>query len=171
MDPLAQLQDIQLPDKIHNYPIAIGWWILAIICIALLLFISFKIIKNKKIKHSQQQALSKLSSTETTIEECVTVLKWAALQYFPRKNIANLYGEGFYLFLQNTLPLQHQEKFKTLSADSLQNMYQKNSSVEENNNFHQASIYWLKHALPPKNNLAATTNSLAVSEALPENKS
>lgn len=182
MDPLAQLQDIQLPEKIHSYPIAIGWWLLAIICISLILFIAIKIINNKKLRRSQQQALFQLASNNTTTEHCVASLKWAALQYFPRESVANLYGESFYQFLMSTLSNEHQERFKTLSSDTLQKLYQKpvnlsinsgissdtgpNISSSNSDDFHQASLFWLKHALPPKSNTAAV-----VSNNLPEGNS
>lgn len=165
MDPLAQLQDIQLPEKINNFPLAIGWWIVAVIIIALLIFISLKVIQYRKTRHSQQHAITQLSSTETlNVAECVTVLKWAALQYFPRERIANLYGEGLYAFLLDTLPVNHKEKFKALSTDSIQTMYQKDIPENENNNFQQAAKYWLKHALPPKNNIASH-NEISESES------
>lgn len=155
MDPLAQLQDIQLPEKIHSYPIAIGWWLLALICIGLILFIVIKIINNKKLRRSQQQALSQLTSNDTT-EQCVTSLKWAALQYFPRESVANLYGNDFHQFLIRTLPAKYQEKFTALSGNTLQDMYQKNNNSNNNDDFHQAAIFWLKHALPPKEKLKLT---------------
>lgn len=154
MDPLAQLQDIQLPEKINNYPLAIGWWIIALICIALLIFISIKIINYKKSRKVQQQAITQLTAEESmSVADCVTVLKWAALQYFPREHIANLYGEGLYEFLLDTLPVNNKEKFITLSTDSLQSMYKKNTNQTDSNSFKQASAYWLKHALPPKKNI------------------
>ena len=162
MDPLAQLQDIELPNKINNYPIAIGWWLLAIICIGLILFVAIKVINRKKRQRSQKIALLQLTSTTPTTEDCVASLKWAALQYFPRVSIANLYGENFHQFLITTLPNKYQEKFKVLSSDSLQKLYQKpidldNESTESsgnnstnNDDFYQASLIWLNHALPPK---------------------
>ena len=153
MDPLAQLQDIELPEKIHNYPLAIGWWIIAVICIALLIFISFKIINYKKSRRLQQKAIAQIKSNNTlNTADCVAVLKWAALQYFPRKNVANLYGNNFHKFLLEALPNNHQEEFKNLSKDSLQTMYEKDLSDSDNISFQQASVFWLKHALPPKTN-------------------
>lgn len=157
MDPLAQLQDIQLPEKIHNYPLAIGWWVLAVICIALIIFISLKIINYKKIRRSQQKAIKEISSNDTlNVTDCVTLLKWAALEYFPRENVANLYGESFYHFLLTSLPIKHQDKFKALSADTFQNMYQKTQSENNNASFQQATKFWLNNALPPKQNKAPT---------------
>jgi len=174
VDPLAQLQDIQLPDKIHNYPIAIGWWLLAAICIIILLVVTFKILQYKKLRRAQKQALTTLNSIEknaepTEISEYVTILKWAASSYFPRENIAHLYGAGFNTFLLNTLPIKHKNHFQTLAGDSMQNMYQKKSAVTEKTQFHQACVYWLKHALPPKNLAKASKASLS-EKNIPENE-
>lgn len=151
MDPLAQLQDIQLPEKINNYPIAIGWWIVAVICIALIIFISVKVINYKKARRLQKQAIEKINASENMkVAECITLLKWAALQYFPRENVANLYGESFYNFLVTSLPENRQDKFKTLSGNTLQTVYQKTPTNIDNKSFQQATSFWLKHALPPK---------------------
>ena len=161
MDPLAQLQDIQLPDKIPNYPIAIGWWILAILSIAVIIFISLKIINYKKSRRPQKAALTQINTHQViSTSELVTILKWAALQYFPRENIANLYGKSFHLFLINSLPTKYQAKFEALAADTLVNMYQKEVPNETADNFAKASIYWLKHALPPKQNTLETPQVL-----------
>ncbi|MFT6919940.1 MAG: hypothetical protein ACJA2G_002583, partial [Cognaticolwellia sp.] len=38
MDPLAQLSDIHLPANVHGYLIAPGWWLLAVIILALIIY-------------------------------------------------------------------------------------------------------------------------------------
>lgn len=151
MDPLAQLKDIQLPTNIHNYPIALGWWLLAIICLAFVVWVSVKILRQKKIKQPQKLAIKQLSiNNNASIEECVTVLKWAALAYFPREIVANTYGETLHAFFIDTLPEKKQAQFKTLSTECLHSMYQKNNASIVSSDFQKAAVLWLTHALPPK---------------------
>ena len=150
MDPLANLQDIQLPEQIHNYPIALGWWILIISIIALIIFITLKILKHKKKAKLQQQAITQLLSNDPNIENTLTILKWAALQYFPRQEVANLYGKSFQLFLTKQLPQKYKSEFERLCANTLDNRYQTNLKSEDIQNIHNAALLWLKRALPPE---------------------
>ena len=149
MDPLANLQDIQLPEQIHNYPLALGWWILIISIIVLVIFISLKILKYKKKAKLQQQAITQLMASELDIDNTLTIVKWAALQYFPRQDVANLYGKNFQVFLTKQLPEKYKNEFEQLCANTLEKRYQTTLKNEEIQNIHHAALLWLKHALPP----------------------
>ena len=151
MDPLEKLQDIQLPNQIHNYPIAIGWWILVVIVAVVIFFIVAKIIKAKKAAKNQSLAINQLNSNEPDIDNSITILKWAALQYFSRSEVANLYGNHLKTFLVTQLPEKHKHEFNQLCANTLENRYQNTIDNESVKNFHKASLLWLKQALPPKN--------------------
>lgn len=164
MDPLAQLKDIQLPSEIHNYPLAIGWWILAVLIIAIIIFTVVKIQKTRKQQQAQKQAIKALLNQEPSVEHAVSVLKWAALQYFPREQVANLYGESFQRFLTTQLPHKNQQDFIDLCGASLENQYQTNNNVNDEN-FHQASLLWLKKALPPKLPTPLTKKELMEADA------
>lgn len=159
MDPLANLQDIQLPEQIHNYPIALGWWILIMSIIALIIFITLKILKHKKKAKLQQQAITQLLSNEPNIENTLTILKWAALQYFPRQEIANLYGKSFQLFLTKQLPQKYKSEFEQLCANTLENRYQTSLNNDDIQNTHNAALLWLKQALPPKEFKHSSSNT------------
>ncbi|MFB0981111.1 MAG: DUF4381 domain-containing protein [Alteromonadaceae bacterium] len=151
-EQLAQLKDIHLPEQVHNYPLAYGWWILlALLLIGLILSI-LKWQKNRKLSHAKKLALTNLNNTQNN-DEIVTLLKWAAFQYFPRNEVASLHGEQLENFFINKLPTKHQEKFQTLCGQQLNNKYQpvENSSSETlNNTLQEAADLWLNQALPPK---------------------
>ncbi len=51
-DPLAQLRDIHLPDPISWWPPAPGWWVLAVVVLALLFFMT------RKVRHTVQYHVS-----------------------------------------------------------------------------------------------------------------
>lgn len=149
MDPLAQLKDIHLPDQIHHYPIAIGWWILIVIVIASIVISVIKIKHYKKIRRAKSKAITHVKQA-TSNQDIVSTLKWACLQYFPRETIAPLYGESFYGFLHTRIPSKQQENVSNTMKDPLNMSYQNNIS-EFDTEFQKAALLWLSLALPPKN--------------------
>ncbi|MBA6288648.1 DUF4381 domain-containing protein [Colwellia sp. MB3u-4] len=157
MDPLAQLSDIHLPANVHGYLIAPGWWLLAVIVLALIIYGLLK-LRQAMIKRQAQKMALKQLSTATDISAMVALLKWAALQYFPRSQVAHLTGNAFKSFLIATLPPKHQQEFTELSAEHFVSVYQSvAASTTENKisaEFSSAAKLWLSHALPPKKELA-----------------
>ncbi|ARD43562.1 DUF4381 domain-containing protein [Colwellia sp. PAMC 21821] len=162
MDPLAQLSDIHLPSNIHNYPIAPGWWLLAIITLALIIYAVVK-LRQYFIKRKVQKIALKQLSTATEISTMVTLLKWAALQYFPREKVAHLTGDAFKAFLVTTLTAKQQQKFADLSAEHFKSVYQSDSASQSTDDFSAAATLWLSHALPPKKDLSMSASSPAKS--------
>ncbi|MBA6342089.1 DUF4381 domain-containing protein [Colwellia sp. MB02u-10] len=157
MDPLAQLSDIHLPANVHGYPIAPGWWLLAVIVLAIIIYGLLK-LRQAMIKRQAQKMALKQLSTATDISAMVALLKWAALQYFPRSQVAHLTGHAFKSFLIATLPTKHQQKFTELSAEHFVSVYQSttaNTTASKiSAEFSSAAKLWLSHALPPKKELA-----------------
>ncbi|ASP46666.1 DUF4381 domain-containing protein [Cognaticolwellia beringensis] len=165
MDPLAQLSDIHLPSNVHNYPIAPGWWLLAILALALIIYTVVK-LRQYFIKRKVQKIALKQLTTATEISSIVAMLKWAALQYFPREKVAHLTGDAFKTFLITTLPTKQQDKFSELSAEHFNSVYQSDSASQKTDDFSAAAKLWLSYALPPKKDLpvlasAITKNSSA----------
>jgi ABC-type transport system involved in Fe-S cluster assembly fused permease/ATPase subunit len=157
MDPLAQLSDIHLPVNVHGYLIAPGWWLLAVIVLALILYGLLK-LRQAMIKRQAQKMALKQLSTAADISAMVALLKWAALQYFPRAQVAHLTGNAFKSFLIATLPTKYQQKFTELSAEHFVSVYQSVAASTTANKiaveFSNAAKLWLNHALPPKKELA-----------------
>ena len=163
MDPLAQLSDIHLPNNVHNYPIAPGWWLLAVIVLAILVYGIIKLRQYFKARKVQKQALKQLSAaSETSV--IVALLKWAALQYFPRAHVAHLTGDKFKGFLIESLPAKHQESFSTLSGDHFNSTYQSNANEHNVDDFSAAAKLWLNQALPPKKTLPVLTDTTNTTE-------
>jgi len=147
-DQLARLKDIHLPEQIHNYPVAFGWWILLACLLVSIAFLVIKWQKRRKLCHAQNVALARLGKTQSN-DEIITLMKWAAFQYFPRNELASLHGEQLENFFIQKLPLKRQDIFKSLCEQQFKNKYQRNenSSIES---FKQAAHFWLSHAIPPK---------------------
>ena len=61
MDPLAQLQDIHLPEQVHNYPLAPGWWLLLIVIGILLIWSIAIFVKHWRLNKQKRFALRQLN--------------------------------------------------------------------------------------------------------------
>ena len=166
MDPLAQLKDIHTPLPIHNYPVAIGWWILAALIVVAIIWLWRKIRKTQKLKQHQKQALMQLQNPELNLEQIQSILKWAALCYFPREKVASLYGEQWMAFLQQNLPEKHQTKFTQLTEDTnwLEGHYETNNSQINLEEAKAIAKFWLSNALPIKPNSLLPANSFETKE-------
>lgn len=152
MDPLAQLHDIQTPEPIGTFPLAIGWYLLIAIIVLLVVFLVRHIIKQKRLKKNQKQALSSLENAQTN-QAIMGILKWAALAYFPRQQVAHLHSSEFFDFLNNKLPVKKQLHFQSLSDNHFESLYQQQEN--DSASLKSAAHYWLVNALPnsshPKN--------------------
>ncbi len=151
------LHDIHLPEQVSNFPIAPGWWlILAAILITALW--SYKKYQQKKCLNAcKNQALTFLSNnTALSAKECISLLKWAAMQYFPRQQLAKIYGADFQLFLTKQLPEKHQNSFSQLTTAAFSSQYQskQESGVSTDQDCQQATKLWLNYALPIQKSLA-----------------
>lgn len=145
------LQDIHVPEPITNYPVAYGWWILAVLILLTIVLIIIKVRKTAKRNQVKKQALTQLKdNVDISNSELISLLKWAAMHYFSRVELAKLYGESLQQFLVNQLPEKYQSKFTELSDEAFKNQYQANFHNEVDTSFQQAVLLWLNKALPPK---------------------
>jgi len=158
MDPLSQLQDIHLPEQINNYPLAYGWWILAAILLSLTLWLVRRLLKKRQLNQAKKQAVNLLVNTELASDEIFATVKWAALQYFPRQQVANLYGEDLQRFLTITLPKKQQQNFASLWQSAIEHQYKLEQDDTDISSLKTAALSWLKLALPPKNTLEYIEN-------------
>jgi primosomal protein N' len=149
-NPLA-LQDIHVPEPITNYPVAYGWWILAALILLAFVLIIVKFKKTAKRNQVKKQALTQLKNNiDISNSELISLLKWAAMHYFSRVELAKLYGESLQHFLVKQLPEKHQIKFTELSVEAFKSQYQASFHNQVDTSFQQAALLWLNQALPPK---------------------
>ncbi|MDP1604587.1 MAG: DUF4381 domain-containing protein [Legionella sp.] len=112
LSPLAKLRDIQLPKSISWWPLAPGWYILAILL--LLFFFGLVYFFHRKHLHARakREALQLLANYEQEYEagakiqlissQISALLKRVALVYFSRSQVASLNGAAWINFLNNT---------------------------------------------------------------------
>ncbi|QBY03338.1 DUF4381 domain-containing protein [Thalassotalea sp. HSM 43] len=163
MDPLENLKDIHLPDSIHAYPIAPGWWILLALVLAIVVYLLIKNKRKQRFLRQQKTALVQLQQLEApTVEQCVAILKWVAMHYFQRHLFANNFSVELLQALKVKLPEQHQAKFIELAESALAQQYRKNANTIYGEDMQRAAIYWLTHIdLVSKNNTSIGANTSA----------
>jgi hypothetical protein len=149
MDPLAQLKTIHLPEQINNYPFAYGWWILLFTVIVICMLTLRKYLRHRKNCHAKRQAMNSLKENNLDAEQLISLLKWAALHYFPRQQVASLSGDKLQNFLTSCLPAKQQEAFINLLQPALAKRYQRDEQ-QNTDELSGAVMLWLKNALPPK---------------------
>lgn len=163
MDPLEQLKDIHLPQEIHNYPIALGWWLLALFILMLIIFSSLKIRQGLIKRKAKKLALKKLTDVNDATS-AIKILKWTLLQYFPRQQVAHLSGKSLQAFLNASIPIKQQATFQQLCQNGFDTVYQRPANTDKESSKHnivQATTLWLKHTLPPRKELLME-NSLSL---------
>jgi len=158
LDPLAQLSDIHLPSAVNQYPIAIGWWLLALLIIVLLVMATVRLRRYKKQRQVKNTALKQLQQNkEMNVDKVLLLIKWVALSYFPRQQCANLYGEKLQQFLLTTLPEKMPQEKKQQFREQLsqytpvfERIYHKDGDNISDKKVNQLALTWLKNALPPQ---------------------
>jgi len=149
----VQLHDIHVPEQVSNFPIAPGWWLLLILVVIIAVWTYKKLKKNKRLNNSKKQALTELENKPSmSATECITLLKWAAMQYVNRQQLAKLHGDNFQDFLMTQLPEKYQASFIELSTAAFKGQYQVTQATTTPANIdsdcQQATKLWLMHALP-----------------------
>lgn len=162
-----ELKDIHVPEQISNLPVAYGWWILVTLIVLIIIFTILKIRKTAKRNQVKKQALAQLNlslknNAQMTTSDTIALLKWAAMHYFSRAELAKLFGDSLQKFLISQLPIKHQKNFTDLSEQAFLNQYHAQPKTSKdadtdvgvekaktNENLHQAAALWLTYALPP----------------------
>lgn len=105
-DPLANLRDLHTPPAIEFWPLAPGWWALAIISICLIAFALHRWRRYqqrsafKKAAQSQIKQLSARCDDDSDyLQQLNRLLKQTALAVNPRQDIASLHGSAWLQFL------------------------------------------------------------------------
>lgn len=150
-DPLSELADIHLPDPIGFWPLAPGWWILAVIVLIAAFFLARRYIAQWKINRGKMYAVRELDkclrefrSAKATapeasfdqlklnfVSEINAVLRRVALKNFPGQNPASLSGELWITFLRQNgdASLLDDELAQTLSQGRFARHWQVNEDA------------------------------------------
>lgn len=106
---LSQLRDIHLPTPISWWPPAPGWWLLAVLVVAIP-FGLYALYRRRQRNNWRRSALTELarlrqqfqaqpSSTQMIVSELSVLLRRVAICCFPRDEVAMLSGDKWLAFL------------------------------------------------------------------------
>lgn len=150
---LSQLRDIHLPPPIGHWPLAPGWYFLAVLVFGLLLiglFRTWRIYHNGRAKREALQRLAQIrqqyqqdQNSQTCSANLSILLRQVALAYYPRAQVAGLHQAAWIDFL-NQKNLFNQEAQKAL----LELPYQLPQQADLNPLLH-ATYLWIKHRGKP----------------------
>ncbi|RLP52789.1 MAG: DUF4381 domain-containing protein [Ketobacter sp.] len=108
-DPLAQLKDIHLPESIGIWPPAIGWWLLAIILLALVIGGLIWLLKRHQATAYKRVAQAQLQEIESRFQkdkdyrqllsDLSVLLKRTCITRYGRARVAGLTGKEWLKFL------------------------------------------------------------------------
>ena len=111
-DALARLRDIHSPLPVGWWPLAPGWYLLAILLLAAVITVIFLFSRHYLNGRARRQALRLLATyqqmhqqnanSQLSAARISELLKRVALVYFPRTTVASLQGDAWIMFLNDT---------------------------------------------------------------------
>tara|TARA_B110000003_G_scaffold144431_1_gene145497 strand:- start:1948 stop:2457 length:510 start_codon:yes stop_codon:yes gene_type:complete len=154
-DPLAQLRDIQLPEPISWWPLALGWWVLIVLAVGVLGWVGLLLIRRYRANLYRRQAIHKLAQIKTqpdftSNQKLVLVfetLKQTINSAYPQQSFSSRDINGFVEFLQLSCKVS---VFKGLPTDLNSILYGKDATAHNSNELLEkllisAEIWIAKH--------------------------
>lgn len=131
------LRDIELPEPVSWWPPAPGWWIAALLALALLFWAVRALIMRYRAGAFRREAMTELElshavykrdgDTNSYVQSVTSLLRRLAIHVSGRETVARLTGERWITHLnslsQSPLPLDSASMLET-------GLYQKNSAIE-----------------------------------------
>jgi len=149
-DPLAQLKDIHMPEAIHWWPLAPGWYALIICGLLLAGLLSYYIYRHYRQGLPRKKALilldqyeQEFNRTKDSARACAQIselLRRVALVYYPRSLIAGLHADSWIEFLEQNSTQVNFKKLRTLLVEV---PFQKDADHDPRPLFQQARL-WIK---------------------------
>ncbi|MFC3093242.1 DUF4381 domain-containing protein [Alteromonas sediminis] len=147
MNPLAQLNDIATPTEVSIWPLAWGWWVLAVLVVLTVTIAVISLIRYVRRHRARKRALSALAELSPgdsgNAQACNALLKRVAMVYARSQGVTSLHGEQWADFLMDTLkPSKQSETVKSqLGELALAHYIAEESTLDAK----QIAEYWLSH--------------------------
>jgi hypothetical protein len=151
-DLLSQLQDIQTPEQIGNWPLAWGWWVVIILSFLFIVLICISAYGFFKKRQAKKQALKLLNQVEPSqnpimaVQSINNILKRVVLAYCERDLVANLNGDKWAIWLN-----ENGHKNVQIAPEFVLLAYQANCSSEQASEYLKQSKAWINKSLPLSN--------------------
>ncbi|WP_181898410.1 DUF4381 domain-containing protein [Alteromonas aestuariivivens] len=151
-NPLDQLRDVHLPGQVDWWPLAWGWWLLAVVVLLVTVYAIVTWTKRRKFRRALNEAIGHVQQIDGNQPDWAGqlngILKRISKRYFPNQQTASLYGERWLEFLLRQLPARHRKASVQQGLETLQNALYRSGRVNPNQFgvCQQACISWLKSA-------------------------
>ena len=129
-DLLAQLKDIHAAPPVSWWPPAPGWWILAFLLLAILVWIGRNLLRRYRVRQRRKQMLGWVDHLNASIDPqkdphsylstINRIFKVVALRAFPAQQCAAMAGSEWSGFLQQQLKGQQHEALSVLATGPYQ---------------------------------------------------
>ncbi len=119
---LELMHDIIVPPAISFWPLAPGWYALALILLAYVLHLALKLWTKYRENAYRREALDELSLTQegtAEMKRLLTLMKRVALQHFGRKNVAALSDTSWWEFVEQHSRVKVESTLRLLSQKVL----------------------------------------------------
>ena len=150
-DFLSQLNDIQTPEQIGWWPIAWGWYAIALISILLIVLTTVLVLRHIKTRRAKKQALAMLNQLNVAespliaVRQINDIFKRVVLSYVERSDVAELSGKEWANWLN-----QHSTSGAKIDVDFVSLAYARTCQVEQANAYLQQTKTWISKNLPLK---------------------
>lgn len=126
---LDLMHDIILPPAISFWPLAPGWYALALILVSFIFYISQ--VRKEKYRRNfyRREALQRLKNLKD-IPSVLSLLKGVALHHYSRESIASLSHNAWWDFIEIHSKVKADENIRTLSQEFLYNPKKKTSTKD-----------------------------------------
>ncbi|WP_411358809.1 DUF4381 domain-containing protein [Pseudidiomarina salilacus] len=157
-DPrLQDMQDIIAAPAASWWPLAPGWYVLAVSILTLVLVTSWMLYRRHQQRRMQRAALQQLKQLTATasIAELTHLLKQTTQGYFPNYALVSLPTAQWHQFLlqqlSNSAQARYAELLDEIAAQAYQDPARQDAQPlsELQQRYYQFVKHWLKHALPP----------------------
>lgn len=151
MNPLEQLKDLHSPADPSWWPLAWGWWVLALLVIILLTYVAVTWQRRRRLFapiREAKLALANLSlESQQYASDCNQLIKRVAITYNP--DASALYGEQWLNFLVDTSKAKARSKIHEGFMLLQRHLYQNSQcSKEEALQIQAATSLWLSNVRP-----------------------
>lgn len=151
---LTELNPIIAAPAASWWPLAPGWYAIAIIALGALVLLSVSISRAIRRRRVRRAALKALNP-HTRVNDITLLLKQACMGYYPRQRIAKLTGADWRDFLVQHLSERQAARYYDLLLDVEQAAYRPASETREiEQRYYKFARHWLKSALPPSKKAA-----------------
>ena len=125
-DLMAQLRDIHGAPPVSWWPPAPGWWVVALLVLAVLLWFGRRLLARYRVHQRRQQMLGWIDHLNANVDPqkdpqaylstLNRVFKVVALRAFPEQQCAGMAGEEWTGFLQRNLNAQQSDEALSVLA-------------------------------------------------------